>query len=151
MVRVTFDRKGVTASRASGLADRATGRALTDADPVRIASISKLVVAIGVMRLVEAGTLDLDRDVSDWLGYRFRHPAFPDRPISLRLLLSHRSGLTDRISYVLPLDADMRTVLENPEAWDADHGPGDWLPIPISIFPWSPPSWNGPRVNGSTG
>lgn len=135
MVRVTFDRKGVTASRASGLADRATGRALTDADPVRIASISKLVVAIGVMRLVEAGTLDLDRDVSDWLGYRFRHPAFPDRPISLRLLLSHRSGLTDRMSYVLPLDADMRTVLENPEAWDVDHGPGDWFAYTNFNFP----------------
>ena len=135
MVRVTFDRRGVTGSRASGPADKATGRVLTDSDPVRIASISKLVVAIGVMRLVEAGTLDLDRDVSDWLGYRLRHPAFPDRPISLRLLLSHRSGLTDRISYVLPLDADMRAVLDNPDAWDAQHGPGDWFAYTNFNFP----------------
>ncbi|MCI4591800.1 beta-lactamase family protein [Sphingobium sp. BYY-5] len=135
MVRVTFDRNGVTDSRVKGLADRATGRAVRDDDPVRIASISKLVVAIGVMRLVEAGTLDLDRDVSDWLGYRLRHPAFPDRPITLRLLLSHRSGLTDRIDYVLPLDADMRMVLENPAAWDADHAPGDWFAYTNFNFP----------------
>jgi CubicO group peptidase (beta-lactamase class C family) len=135
MVRVTFDRRGVTGSRASGPADLATGRALTDADPVRVASISKLVTAIGVMRLVEAGTLDLDRDVSDWLGYRLRHPAFPDRPITLRLLLSHRSGLTDRIDYVLPLDADMHRVLENPQAWDADHAPGTWFAYTNFNFP----------------
>ena len=73
----------LTASGASGLADRARGRRLTIDDPVRIASISKLVVALGVMRLVEQGRLDLDRDVSDYLGWRLRNPAFPDRPITL--------------------------------------------------------------------
>lgn len=135
MVRLTFDRKGVTGSKASGPADKASGRALTIDDPVRIASISKLVVAIGVMRLVEVGTLDLDRDVSGWLGYRLRHPAFPDRPITLRLLLSHRSGLVDKAGYALPLDADMRAILANVEAWDADHGPGDWYAYTNLNFP----------------
>lgn len=135
MARLTFDRHGVTSSRTRGLADIAAGRALRDDDPVRIASISKLVVAIGVMRLVEAGTLDLDRDVSDWLGYRLRHPGFPDRPISLRMLLSHRSGLTDNIDYVLPLDADMRSVLDDPRAWDAGHAPGSWFAYTNFNFP----------------
>ena len=52
----TFDRDGDhRVSGASGLADRARGRRLTIDDPVRIASITKLVVALGVMRLVEAG------------------------------------------------------------------------------------------------
>lgn len=81
--------------RTQGLADRHTGRLLTADDPVRIASISKLVVGLGVMRLVESGVLDLDRDVSAWLGWSLRHPAYPDIPITLRLLLSHRSSLTD--------------------------------------------------------
>ncbi|WP_163360631.1 serine hydrolase domain-containing protein, partial [Klebsiella aerogenes] len=79
-----------------GLADISASRPVTADDPVRIASISKLVVAIGVMRLVEQGRLDLDADVSRWLGWKLRNPAFPDAPISLRLLLSHRSSLTDR-------------------------------------------------------
>lgn len=135
MVRLTFDREGVTASKVSGPADMATGRALTIDDPVRVASISKLVVAIGVMRLVEVGQLDLDRDVSDWLGYRLRHPGFPDRPITLRLLLSHRSGLVDRVGYALPLDADMRATLDKSEAWDAHHGPGDWYAYTNLNFP----------------
>src|SRR3954454_11916087 len=85
----TFDRSGLTASGASGLADRARGRALTIDSPVRIASISKLVVALGVMRLVQQGRLDLIRDVSHYLGCRRRNPAFPDRRITLRLLRSH--------------------------------------------------------------
>ena len=53
-VRVAFDRGGVTATRVHGFADKATGRKVTADDPVRIASISKLVTTIGVMRLVEA-------------------------------------------------------------------------------------------------
>ena len=110
-VRVTFDRRGETSARAEGFADAAANRAATPDDPVRIASISKLVTTIAVMRLVERGTLNLDADVSRWLGYPLRNPAFPDTPITLRLLLSHRSSLTDRIDYVLPLDADMRRVL----------------------------------------
>ncbi len=134
-VRIAFDRKGETSIRASGLADLATGRAVTADDPVRIASISKLVVAIGVMRLVEQGRLDLDADVSRYLGWRLRNPAFPDAPITLRLLLSHRSSLTDRVDYVLPLDADMRTVLSDPKAWDAAHAPGSWWAYTNFNFP----------------
>ena len=49
-VRVAFDRDGVTATHASGRADIAAARPVTADDPVRIASISKLVLAIGVMR-----------------------------------------------------------------------------------------------------
>lgn len=61
----------------------------------RVASVSKLVVALGVMRLVEAGVLDLDADIGDALGFTLRHPAFPAQRLSLRLLLSHRAGLRD--------------------------------------------------------
>src|SRR5436190_22947897 len=93
----TFDGSRIHSAGASGLADRARGRALTIDDPARIASISKLAVAIGVMRLVEQGRLDLDRDVSFYLGWPLRNPAFPDQPITLRLLLSHRSSLKDDI------------------------------------------------------
>ena len=98
-VRVAFDRAGETSVRAEGLADTASGRALTADDPARVASISKLVTAIGVLRLVEAGQLDLDADVSALLGFPLRNPAFPDAPISLRMLLSHTSSLTDAAGY----------------------------------------------------
>lgn len=106
-----------------GEAERRTHRPVTADDPVRVASISKWVVALGVMRLVEAGTLDLDRDVSDYLGWRLRSPHHPDRVITLAHLLSHRSGLTDRINYILPLDADLEPLLADASGWDADRPP----------------------------
>ena len=134
-VRVTFDERGITSVQSEGLADADANRAVAPDSVVRIASISKLVTAIGVMRLVEAGKLDLDADVSRYLGYTFRNPAFPDTPITLRLLLSHRSSLTDTIDYVLPLDGDMRTVLADPKAWDASHAPGTYFRYVNFNFP----------------
>lgn len=124
-VAVQFDREGRVETRvAEGQADRAAGRMLTPDDPVRIASVSKLVVALGVMRLVEVGQFDLDRDVSDYLGWQLRHPAYPDRPVTLAQLLGHRSGLTDNVNYALPLDSDLEAVLKDPQAWDAARSPG---------------------------
>lgn len=124
-VAVHFDRDGKVEARVvEGVADRTGGRALSPDDPARIASVSKLVVALGVMRLVEAGKLDLDRDVSGWLGWSLRHPAYPDRPITLADLLGHRAGLVDDIDYALPLGADLQIALTNPAAWDAARPPG---------------------------
>ena len=126
-VRVAFDRDGITATRTEGYADPATKRAITVDDPVRIASISKLVLSIGVMRLVEQGKLDLDADVSKTLGWTLRNPAFPNDKITLRLLLSHTASLTDGAGYwQVPLDGDFRKLLDDPKAWDAQHAPGSY-------------------------
>jgi len=77
----------------------------------RVASISKPVAALGAMRLVEAGLLDLDRDVSDYLGYALRNPAFPEAPITLRMLLGHTSSLRDAGFYYPPLGTALRELL----------------------------------------
>jgi CubicO group peptidase (beta-lactamase class C family) len=135
-VRVAFEREGITSTRIHGLADTATGRKATAGDPVRIASISKLVTAIGVMRLVEAGKLDLDADVSQQLGWRLRNPAFPDQPITLRLLMSHRSSLTDAAGYwQTPLGGQLRDILADPRAWDDAHAPGSYFRYTNLNFP----------------
>lgn len=135
-VRVAFDRDGITATRVAGFADRDAGRKASAGDPVRIASISKLVTAIGVMRLVEAGQLDLDADVGDTLGFPLRNPAFPERPITLRLLLSHRSSLTDGAGYwQTPLDGRLADLLRDPNAWDPQHAPGTYFRYTNLNFP----------------
>lgn len=134
-VWLNFDSNRVLQSGASGLADKSSGRSLTTADPVRIASISKLVVALGVMRLVEQGKLDLDADVSDLLGWRLRNAAFPDEKITLRLLLSHRSSLRDEVDYVVPLGTELRSVVANPKAFDAEHRPGTYFRYSNLGFP----------------
>jgi CubicO group peptidase (beta-lactamase class C family)/D-alanyl-D-alanine dipeptidase len=58
----------------------------------RVGSISKLFTDIAVMQLVEEGTLDLDAPVQTWLpDFRPEHPY--DIPLTLRQMMSHRSGL----------------------------------------------------------
>lgn len=135
-ILMTFDRTGAQQTRVlRGFADRAGGRALTADDPVRVASISKLVVALGVMRLVDQRRIDLNTDVSTYLGWRLRNPAFPDRPITLAMLLGHRSGLVDGVDYVLPLDADLPTILADPAAWDRSRRPGTTFAYANINFP----------------
>ena len=135
-VAVTFDRHHTGLAFADGEADRTTHRLATLDDPVRIASVSKLVTALGVMRLVDAGKLDLDRDVSDYLGWSLRNPAFPARPITLRLLLSHQSSLTDGADYIVPLGETLRQRLADPRAWDSGHAPGSgWFAYTNLNFP----------------
>lgn len=133
---VTFEARRLTDSGAMGLADRASARALSIDDPVRVASVSKLVVALGVMRLVEQDKLDLDEDVSIKLGWRLRNPAFPDRPITLRLLLSHRSSLRDNgEDYIIPIGQTVRSRMESPASFDAEHAPGSYFRYANINFP----------------
>lgn len=122
VIGVVADRHGIVRAEAHGLANIAAGRPLTPDSVVRVASISKLVVAVGVMRLVEAGTLDLDADVSRWLGWRLRHPAHPDTPVTLRQLLSHTSGIVDGSGYGFALEERLADRL-TPDHWGPD-GPG---------------------------
>lgn len=119
VIGVVADRNRILRAEAHGLADITTGRALTTDSPVRVASISKLVVAIAVWRLVEQGRLDPDRDVSDYLGWRLRHPAHPDVPVTLRQLLSHTSGIVDGPGYGFALEEQLKDKL-SPQHW----GPG---------------------------
>jgi len=127
-VRIAFDRDGTTGTQVHGYADVAAKRAVTADNPVRVASISKLVTAVGAMRLVEQGKLDLDADLSPMLGWTLRHPGFPKTPITLRLLLSHRAGLTDAAGYwAVPLDGALRDITDDPRAWDDAHAPGTFF------------------------
>ncbi|MFM5948024.1 MAG: serine hydrolase domain-containing protein [Novosphingobium sp.] len=136
-VAVTFDRQTIHPALAEGEADRASHRAAGPDDPVRIASISKLVTALGVMRLVDQGRLELDRDITDYLGYPVRNPAFPDRVITLRLLLSHQSGLIDGDElYLIPLGVKLKERLADPRVWDRTHSPGSgWFHYTNLNFP----------------
>jgi len=86
-------------------------RPMTAETPVRIASISKLTVALAIARLADAGKLGLDDDASVHLGWKLRNPAFPDAPISIRMLLRHESGLSDAGGYSFALGSRLRDGL----------------------------------------
>jgi CubicO group peptidase (beta-lactamase class C family) len=124
-VVVAFDRDSIRPLIVEGEVDRETGRAVEANDPVRIASISKLIMALATLRLVDEGKVDLNADVSDYLGWHLRSPNFPDAKVTLAQLLSHRSGLRDNAGYVIPLGESLQAKLSDPEAWYADAPPGE--------------------------
>lgn len=131
LAAIVVDRTGERRTEAHGKAvidpaDSTRERPMSVDGPVRIASVSKLVMTIGLMRLVEDGVLDLDRDVGDYLGWRLRNPAFPDRPITLRQLLSHTSTLLDDGGYFFPLGASLRESI-GPRSWHRGQPPGQFF------------------------
>lgn len=76
---------------------------LTRDTKLRIASISKVFVAAAYMQLAEQGKIDLDADISRYLGFTLRNPNYPDTPITSKMLLSHTSSLRDGEVYTIPL------------------------------------------------
>jgi len=82
-----------------GLKNIETNTPLTNDCIFRIASISKSFSATSIMQLVEAKKLSLEDDASDLIGFPLRNPKFPDKVITLKMLLSHRSSINDSQGY----------------------------------------------------
>lgn len=79
-----------------GELDQPTHAPVTDRSLFQAASISKPVTAFAVLRLVAAGTLDLDARANQYLrSWRLPENEHTQRrPVSLRTLLSHTAGTT---------------------------------------------------------
>jgi CubicO group peptidase (beta-lactamase class C family)/D-alanyl-D-alanine dipeptidase len=86
------DDQAVVWARGFGFADPRTKKPATAETVYRVGSVSKLFTDIAVMQLVGQGKLDLDAPVTRYLP-DFK-PANPfKKPITLRELMAHRSGL----------------------------------------------------------
>ena len=85
----------ITWSRGFGMADVKRRRPVTPETLFVAASISKTVIAAAAMRAVEEGRVSLDSDIDTMLPFSVRNPASPDRPITLRTLATHSSGIVD--------------------------------------------------------
>ncbi len=124
-VVVAFDRTSIRPLIVEGLANKDTGRAVEANDPVRIASISKLIMALTALRLMDESKVDLDRDVSDYLGWSLRSPYHPNAPVTLTHMMSHRAGLSDAAGYIIPLGESLEAKLADPAAWRDTGAPGE--------------------------
>jgi CubicO group peptidase (beta-lactamase class C family)/D-alanyl-D-alanine dipeptidase len=75
-----------------GAVDSASGREAGPQTVFRVGSVSKLFTDVAIMQLVEQGKVDLDAPVTRYLPDFHPHNPF-EKPITLRQLMSHRSGL----------------------------------------------------------
>ncbi len=108
-----------------------------------VASITKTITATALMQLYDQGLFALDDDINDYLPFPVRNPAFPDDPITIRMILSHSSSFNpDPDSYHWfnfssppPFPAYPESWLRNyllpdglyytPEIWSTTYHPGE--------------------------
>jgi CubicO group peptidase (beta-lactamase class C family) len=91
----------------------------------QVSSLSKFVTAVGIIKLVELGKIDLDTPISKYLT-RWQLPPseFDNEQVTVRRLLSHTAGLTDGLGYSGFEHPDAVQTLEASltKAADADAG-----------------------------
>lgn len=82
---------------ATGMADREKSVAMREDHVFWIASMTKSMSVTAIMTLVDEGKLSLDEPASKWLPelgeMKMQDGSAPSRPITLRDLMSHTSGL----------------------------------------------------------
>ncbi|PYS67859.1 MAG: hypothetical protein DMF69_21865 [Acidobacteria bacterium] len=83
-----------TYSRSWGLADLKSARLPSNTTKYNVASISKLITAWTVMRLVQEGKVSLDAPVQRYLSRWKLPPSKWNREVTVRRLLSHTAGLS---------------------------------------------------------
>lgn len=108
---VTAD--GEIAVDAAGVKDARNGKQLSPHDRVHIGSVTKTLLAAGVLRLVSEGRLALDSPIAEYLpDIAIDNPWQASDPIKLRHLLDHTAGLDDaRMWQVFSLKAHPDTPL----------------------------------------
>ena len=82
-----------------GVQQKTTGVPVTEKSYFRCASVTKLVTGIGIMKMADEGLLDVDEDISTYLGYKVRNTRYMKQPITLRHLMSHTAGMVENASF----------------------------------------------------
>ena len=123
----------------------------SDLDTVyMIGSVTKMFTATVIMQLYDNDLLDLDADINDYIPFSVRHPDFPNTPITIRMLLTHKSGIADSVSNktLWDFDAEMLTWANNNlganiTLWNARPTLGAFLNGSLNPFGpyYSPENW----------
>ncbi len=79
-------------------------------------SVSKILVWISVLQLVEDGKLDLEMDIENYLPHDFHSKTSHDNPVTLQHLMNHTAGFddsyTDLMIQLPTKEYSLRDVLE---------------------------------------
>ncbi len=93
-------RQGILYQHGFGFAD-VQARKVYDVHTVQsIASVSKTVVGMALLKAQELGQLNLDDPINKYLPFKVVNPNFPEVPITLRHLATHTSSIRDNDFYL---------------------------------------------------
>lgn len=104
----------IISEKYQGFANQRTKELITTNTPLHLASVSKVLTATAILKLVENDNVLLDQKVTDWL------PSFPYKSTTIRTLLNHRSGLQhySRFSALLKTGWNKKKILTNQDVLD---------------------------------
>lgn len=95
--------------KAFGFSNFNTNDSLQTDDAFQLASVSKPITAIAILRMVEDSLIHLEQTVQDFI------PDFPYQNITIRYLLSHRSGLPNYMYFVDKIWENKDSSINNDE------------------------------------
>ena len=97
-----------------GFANLKTGKKIDATTPIHLASVSKVLTATAILRLVQQDNITLDQKVTDWL------PKFPYKSTTVRTLLNHRSGLQHYANFpgLMKKNWNRKKVLTNQDIYN---------------------------------
>ncbi len=81
--------------KAYGQANVAKNAPYTNQTLQPIASVSKTFIGVALMKAIEQGYFTLETPINDILPFTVKNPNFPDKPITIKHLATHTSGLID--------------------------------------------------------
>ena len=85
---------------------------ISNSSPFHLASVSKTITSVAILKLVQEGKLKLDDPISTYLSN------FPIPAITVRLLLNHRSGLPNYVHYMERLGWNKKNLITNQDVLD---------------------------------
>lgn len=85
----------ITAAKGYGVTDSASGQPITTETMFQVASVSKTVTAVGVLKLVEMRSLDIDKNINEYLTtWKVPESSLTlVEKVTLRRLLNHTAGI----------------------------------------------------------
>lgn len=109
------NQNGVLYEKGFGFSNRETKEKYTKNTIQHIASVSKTLIGIALMKAKEMGKLNLDDPIQDYLPFKVINPNYPEEKITIRQLATHTSGINDTEQYmekawILTKDQDLTNI-----------------------------------------
>lgn len=94
------DQNGVLYENGFGFSNKDDKKKYTENTIQHIASVSKTLIGIALMKAREMGKLNLDDPIQNYLPFKVTNPNYPDQIITIRHLATHTSGINDTEQYM---------------------------------------------------
>ena len=110
------NQNGVLYKKGFGYSNRETKEKYTENTIQHIASVSKTLIGIALLKAQEMGKLSLDDPIQDYLPFKVINPNFPKEKMTIRQLATHTSGINDtdeqymERAWILAKDQDLTNI-----------------------------------------